>query len=151
MLCAATATSMQHVQDSMLSVVLPITDHEAEICLAPMCIITRWWGATSTASDHQVSLYGTGAAASRQSSMQDWLHSLERSVDRYMVVMSHTHCAVALCLCRKPKYDLDKIPGPWHHAKPVVGNILECLRPDFHRKLLDWSNTYGGIYRLKFL
>lgn len=36
-------------------------------------------------------------------------------------------------------------------AKPVVGNILDCLRPDFHRQLLEWSDTYGGIYRLKFL
>jgi hypothetical protein len=44
-----------------------------------------------------------------------------------------------------------QIPGPWRHAKPIVGNILECLRPDFHRKVLEWSNTYGGIYRMKFL
>lgn len=56
-----------------------------------------------------------------------------------------------MLLCRKPKFDLDKIPGPWRSAKPVVGNILECLRPDFHRKVLEWSNIYGGIYRLKFL
>uniref|UniRef100_A0A383W692 Cytochrome P450 n=1 Tax=Tetradesmus obliquus TaxID=3088 RepID=A0A383W692_TETOB len=59
--------------------------------------------------------------------------------------------AVLINLRRKPQFDLDKIPGPWTHAYPVVGNILECLRPDFHRKLLDWANQYGGIYRLKFL
>jgi cytochrome P450 len=53
--------------------------------------------------------------------------------------------------CRKPTYDLDRIPGPWRYAKPVVGNILECIRPDFHRTLLGWSDQYGGIYRLKFL
>lgn len=50
----------------------------------------------------------------------------------------------------RPKYDLDKIPGPWRHAKPVVGNILECLRADFHRKLLEWTNQYGGIYRCAY-
>jgi hypothetical protein len=58
---------------------------------------------------------------------------------------------VSLLPPRRPSYDLDKVPGPWVHAKPVVGNILECLRPDFHRQLLDWSDQYGGIYRLKFL
>jgi cytochrome P450 len=25
------------------------------------------------------------------------------------------------------------------------------LRPDFHRQTLDWADTYGGIYRVKFL
>eukprot|EP00882_Tetradesmus_deserticola_P007379 GHRQ01007773.1.p1 GENE.GHRQ01007773.1~~GHRQ01007773.1.p1 ORF type:complete len:516 (+),score=176.63 GHRQ01007773.1:158-1705(+) len=59
--------------------------------------------------------------------------------------------AVLISLKRRPSFDLDKIPGPWTRAYPVVGNILECLRPDFHRKLLDWSNQYGGIYRIKFL
>lgn len=34
---------------------------------------------------------------------------------------------------KRSEYDLDKIPGPWKHAKPVVGNILEALTPDFHR------------------
>ena len=28
---------------------------------------------------------------------------------------------------------MDKIPGPWHTAYPIVGNLLECLRPDFHK------------------
>jgi hypothetical protein len=28
------------------------------------------------------------------------------------------------------------MPGPWRKALPVVGNILECLRPDFHRVIL---------------
>jgi hypothetical protein len=64
--------------------------------------------------------------------------------------LSHARTHVRT-LHRKPKFDLDKIPGPWTHAKPILGNILECLRPDFHRKLLEWSNQYGGIYRLKFL
>ena len=32
-----------------------------------------------------------------------------------------------------------------------MGNILECLRADFHRQLLEWTNQHGGIYRLKFL
>eukprot|EP00775_Hariotina_reticulata_P012934 gene12934-13062_t len=54
-------------------------------------------------------------------------------------------------LHRRPTYDLDNVPGPWGHAKPIVGNVLECLRPDFHRQLLQWSDKYGGIYRLKFL
>lgn len=43
--------------------------------------------------------------------------------------------AATLWLVRRlrPKYDLDKIPGPWKHAYPIVGNILEALTPDFHR------------------
>jgi hypothetical protein len=44
-------------------------------------------------------------------------------------VSTHTHN-------RRPGYDLDKMPGPWRKALPVVGNILECLRPDFHRVIL---------------
>ena len=52
---------------------------------------------------------------------------------------------------RKNTYDLDKLPGPWKRAYPVVGNLLDCLTPDFHRKLLDWSDQYGGIYRMRFL
>jgi cytochrome P450 len=54
-------------------------------------------------------------------------------------------------LQRRPTYDLDKMPGPWRKALPVVGNILDCLRPDFHRVILNWANEYGGIYRMKFL
>jgi hypothetical protein len=49
----------------------------------------------------------------------------------------HVHVWCCCLLCRKPKFDLNKIPGPWKHAYPVVGNILECLRPDFHR----WGPT----------
>jgi hypothetical protein len=52
---------------------------------------------------------------------------------------------------RKNTYDLDKLPGPWKKAYPVVGNLLDCLTPDFHRKLLEWSDQYGGIYRMRFL
>jgi hypothetical protein len=33
----------------------------------------------------------------------------------------------------------------------VVGNVLECLRPDFHRVVLGWADKYGGIVRVKFL
>jgi hypothetical protein len=32
-----------------------------------------------------------------------------------------------------------------------VGNVLECLRPDFHRTILQWADRYGGILRAKFL
>uniref|UniRef100_A0A383VEH9 Cytochrome P450 n=1 Tax=Tetradesmus obliquus TaxID=3088 RepID=A0A383VEH9_TETOB len=64
-------------------------------------------------------------------------------------------CAVLLVflvtLKRKNSYDLDRIPGPWRHAWPVLGNMLECLRPDFHRVLLAWSDKYGGIVRAQFL
>lgn len=38
---------------------------------------------------------------------------------------------------------MDKIPGPWKKALPVVGNVLECLRPDFHKVLLKWADDYG--------
>jgi hypothetical protein len=43
------------------------------------------------------------------------------------------------------------VPGPWTKALPLVGNVLDCLRPDFHRVLLKWADEYGGIYRMKFL
>ncbi|EFJ42950.1 hypothetical protein VOLCADRAFT_96865 [Volvox carteri f. nagariensis] len=52
---------------------------------------------------------------------------------------------------RKPKYDLDLIPGPWTHALPFIGNLLQFLRPDFHRVCLRWADKYGGIVRIKFL
>lgn len=53
--------------------------------------------------------------------------------------------------CRKPKYDLDKMDGAWKKATPVLGNVLELLTPNFHRKFLQWSDKYGGINRFKFL
>ncbi|WIA35872.1 hypothetical protein OEZ86_004255 [Tetradesmus obliquus] len=59
--------------------------------------------------------------------------------------------AVLLNMRRGNKYDLDKVPGPWRKALPLVGNVLDCLRPDFHRVLLKWADEYGGIYRMKFL
>lgn len=37
----------------------------------------------------------------------------------------------------RPMYDLDKIPGPWKEAVPLLGNILMLLRPDFHRVTLQ--------------
>ena len=46
---------------------------------------------------------------------------------------------------------MDAIPGPWRKARPVVGNLLECLRPDFHKVLLKWADDYGGVLRIKFL
>jgi hypothetical protein len=59
--------------------------------------------------------------------------------------------AAAAAVIRGNKYDLDKVPGPWKKALPLVGNVLDCLRPDFHRVLLKWADEYGGIYRMKFL
>lgn len=41
------------------------------------------------------------------------------------------HC---FCCCRKPKYDLDKMNGAWKKATPLLGNVLELLTPNFHRK-----------------
>eukprot|EP00879_Flechtneria_rotunda_P001530 GHRR01001687.1.p1 GENE.GHRR01001687.1~~GHRR01001687.1.p1 ORF type:complete len:154 (-),score=13.75 GHRR01001687.1:315-776(-) len=52
---------------------------------------------------------------------------------------------------RRSRFDLDSIPGPWQQAVPVLGNVLECLRPDFHRVILKWADAYGGICRVKFL
>jgi hypothetical protein len=67
----------------------------------------------------------------------------------------HLHAALTLAAAaaaaRGNKYDLDKVPGPWTKALPLVGNVLDCLRPDFHRVLLKWADEYGGIYRMKFL
>ncbi|GMH38538.1 hypothetical protein BSKO_06422 [Bryopsis sp. KO-2023] len=49
------------------------------------------------------------------------------------------------------RYDLDRIPGPWKHGMPVLGNVLEILTPSFHRVMLKWANKYGGVYRMKVL
>jgi hypothetical protein len=43
-------------------------------------------------------------------------------------------CAVLCAVCRKPKYDLDKMDGPYKRALPLLGNVLELLTPNFHRK-----------------
>jgi hypothetical protein len=45
---------------------------------------------------------------------------------------------------RRTVGDMDKIPGPWKKAWPVVGNLLECLRPDFHKVLLKWADDHGA-------
>lgn len=42
-------------------------------------------------------------------------------------------CADACC--RKPKYDLDTMEGAWKRATPLLGNVLELLTPNFHRKV----------------
>lgn len=57
----------------------------------------------------------------------------------------------AFTACRKPSYDLDRMPGAWKSALPVLGNVLELLKPNFHRVFLQWSDKYGGINRFKFL
>lgn len=59
----------------------------------------------------------------------------------------HPPCTLHAKCRRAARLDLDGMPGPWRRAWPVVGNILECLRPDFHRVLLGWSDTHGGIFR----
>ncbi len=41
---------------------------------------------------------------------------------------------LGVMLCRKPKYDLDKMDGAWKKATPLLGNVLELLTPNFHRK-----------------
>jgi hypothetical protein len=46
-----------------------------------------------------------------------------------------------------PRYDLDRIPGPWRRAWPVLGNIPDLISPDFHRKTLQWADQYGGFTR----
>jgi hypothetical protein len=46
-----------------------------------------------------------------------------------------------------PRHDLDRIPGPWRRAWPLLGNILEVLSPDFHRTTLQWADQYGGFTR----
>ena len=60
-------------------------------------------------------------------------------------------CRLLWCSCRRQLYDLDKIPGPWKQSFPIVGNVLECLRPDFHHVILDWADKHGGILRAQFL
>lgn len=47
----------------------------------------------------------------------------------------------------RPRHDLDLIPGPWRSALPLLGNILEVLTPDFHRKTLQWADEHGGFTR----
>jgi hypothetical protein len=48
--------------------------------------------------------------------------------------------------CRKPKYDLDKMDGAWKKATPLLGNVLELLTPNFHRKVrCCGSNRFQGI------
>jgi cytochrome P450 len=52
---------------------------------------------------------------------------------------------------RRATHDLDAIPGPWKRALPIIGNIHELLRPDFHKVLLNWADEFGGVVRVKFL
>jgi hypothetical protein len=41
---------------------------------------------------------------------------------------------------RQNKFDLDKVPGPWKKANPLLGNCLSLLSPDFHRQFLAWND-----------
>eukprot|EP00198_Chlamydomonas_reinhardtii_P014061 XP_001703398.1 cytochrome P450 [Chlamydomonas reinhardtii] len=44
-----------------------------------------------------------------------------------------------------PRYDLGRVPGPPGH--PLLGNITAVMRPDYHVQMLEWANTYGGIFK----
>jgi cytochrome P450 len=41
------------------------------------------------------------------------------------------------------------MPGPPGH--PIIGHLLQLLRPDFHRVLSRWAEKYGGVYRISIL
>lgn len=45
------------------------------------------------------------------------------------------------------RLDMDLIPGPWRKGSLLLGNMMDLMRADFHRTVLDWANEYGGIYR----
>ncbi|KIY97876.1 hypothetical protein MNEG_10087 [Monoraphidium neglectum] len=98
----------------------------------------------------------TAAPALLEAAHQPLLERLLGSVSPGWEAVATAATAAALLLAwwalnRRATYDLDRVPGPWRRALPVVGNVLDCLRPDFHRVLAAWADEYGGVYRMKFL
>ena len=76
--------------------------------------------------------------------------------------MTHIHAYLLLCfsvllVCWywkrwvgvRTKEDGQQIPGP--PGTPLLGHLLQILRPDFHRTLTAWSEEYGGVYRISIL
>ena len=49
----------------------------------------------------------------------------------------------------KLKLDLPRIPGP--RGRPLVGNLADILRPDFHKVMAHWAAKYGEVYRINIL
>ena len=49
----------------------------------------------------------------------------------------------------KLNLDLPRIPGP--RGRPLVGNLADILRPDFHKVMARWAAKYGEVYRIKIL
>jgi hypothetical protein len=87
--------------------------------------------AAVAAEQHDLSARGTGGVAARN------LRECVCSQSALAAASTPLTPLVPACVARRrPSYDLNQMPGPWRAAKPVVGNILECLRPDFHRVLL---------------
>ncbi|GLC46900.1 hypothetical protein PLESTB_001281900 [Pleodorina starrii] len=68
-----------------------------------------------------------------------------------LAVLAIQRFIISSCSSSSSGNDLDRIPGPWTRAVPLLGNIPQLLRPDFHRVLLRWADQYGGFVRLKFL
>lgn len=59
-------------------------------------------------------------------------------------------CYLALRARRsKLKLDLPRIPGP--RGRPLVGNLADILRPDFHKVMARWAAKYGEVYRINIL
>ncbi|KIZ01997.1 putative cytochrome P450 [Monoraphidium neglectum] len=67
-----------------------------------------------------------------------------------LVAILGTLYMLYVALTKATKHDLDKVPGPWKKAWPLVGNAPSLLKPDFHRQFLAWNDEFGGICRIKF-
>ena len=49
----------------------------------------------------------------------------------------------------KSRLDLPRMPGP--RGRPLVGNLADMLRPNFHKVLARWAATYGEVFRISIL
>lgn len=82
----------------------------------------------------------------------EWLLAVPwTSVNVMSVIVASVAMVVATLTLWPRKYDLDKMPGPWRHGLPILGNVVEIVVPNFHRQFLSWANQYGGVYRIKVM
>jgi cytochrome P450 len=56
---------------------------------------------------------------------------------------------IVFCLARNNRRQILGLKGP--RGTPILGNLRELLRPNFHRVLSDWAEQYGGVYGIRIL
>lgn len=63
-----------------------------------------------------------------------------------LVLCSVVYCALLIHTC-KHSGDERHIPAP--PGLPVIGNLLQMLRPDYIQQVLAWCNAIGPVFKIR--